>query len=265
MLVQVDHKKKNAGIRDEIQCPMYLFQVSFLGKANWFKWVMFFPRWIQSLKLSYSSPCKMWVGRLLFIWGPVCIEGLCWFILFLPGRVYHDQSSYYHDSSPHHHHLSGFIKTNNNKCSIWKARHLSLAPCVFFWVGGWNSDSPVVLTLGGQETSFSRWCCSHLSRRQCPFADVDELILWIELLMIHMCGKKSYKVEANVFPVFFWFAMELHVLTIWKYIFVSVHLFLLFSPFLAASLTIPEKSHQSNTIVIFFRSVCNHLFQPQRN
>ena len=178
------------------------FQVSFLGKTNWFKWVTFFPRWIKSLKLSYSSPCKMWVGRLLFIWGPVCIEGLCWFVLFFARKGISWSGSIlsrlFTTSSPIWIH-----KTNNNKCSIWKARHLLLAPSVFFLgVGGWNSDSPVVLTLGGQETSFSRWCCSHLSRRQCPFADLDELILWIELFMINMCGQKAIKLKQMLFPCF---------------------------------------------------------------
>lgn len=160
---------------------------------------MFFPRWIQSLKLSYSSPCKMWVGRLLFIWGPVCIEGLCWFVLFFArkGASWSGSilSRLFTTSSPIWIH-----KTNNTKCSIWK-------PAIFCWPFRFfcvrNSDLPVVLTLGGQETSFSRWCCSHLSRRQCPFADVDELILWIELLMINMCGQKYIKLKQMLFPCFF--------------------------------------------------------------
>ena len=75
----------------------------------------------------------------------------------------------------------------------------------------------IVLTLGGQETSFSRWCCSHLSRRQCPFAELMSWFCGLNFWWYTCVDKNSCKVEANAFPVFFWFAMELHVLTIWIY------------------------------------------------
>lgn len=78
----------------------------------------------------------MLVGRLPFIRGLVRIEGLCWFILFLPGRVYHDQSAYDRDSSPHHH-LSGFKKlTTKNAQSEKPATFCWPLPFFFFGGGG---------------------------------------------------------------------------------------------------------------------------------
>lgn len=78
---------------------------------------------------------------------------------------------------------------------------------------------------------------------------------------------KIYKVEANAFPVFL-FAIELHVLTIWKYTFNLFRFICFYSflcPFLMHLLQSPRKLTNQIPLSFFFRNVRDHLFQPQRN
>ena len=98
---------------------------------------MFFSQVNTTVPNNYHTvalvKCEFGDYLLLFLWGSVCIEGLCWFILFLPGRVYHDQAAYYPDSSPHHH-LSGFIKLTTKNAQSEKPATFCLPLSIFFFV-----------------------------------------------------------------------------------------------------------------------------------